>query len=108
MNDLTSITPHELHEKLNTNGARLIDVREAHEFVRESISKSVSMPLSVWHTVDLDHTEEKITVFMCRSGKRTSMYSQALKDKTSGEAYVLDGGISGWKRAGLSVTTPGF
>ncbi|PCI41119.1 MAG: sulfurtransferase [Rhodospirillaceae bacterium] len=103
MNDLTPITPLELHEKLKANGVRLIDVREPHEYARESISKSVSMPLSAWHTVDLDHGAEEITVFMCHSGQRTTMYGSALKDKAPGKAYVLEGGISGWKRAGLGI-----
>ena len=103
MTSLTPITPHELYEKLKANGARLIDVREPHEFARESISASVSMPLSAWHTVDLDHKEEEITVFMCHSGQRTTMYGPALKDKAPGEAYVLEGGISGCKRAGLDI-----
>ena len=103
MNALISITALELHEKLQANGARLIDVREPHEFARESILTSVSMPLSAWHTVDLDHTDEGITVFMCHSGQRTTMYGRALKDKAPGEAYVLEGGISGWKRAGLDI-----
>src|SRR5690606_8331281 len=42
-------------------------------------------------------------IFHCRSGQRTAMSAQALAGCVSCQAYVLEGGLDGWKRAGLPV-----
>ena len=45
----------------------------------------------------------KTVVFHCRSGARTAANAQRLASAAGCEAYVLEGGIDAWKKAGLPV-----
>ena len=42
-------------------------------------------------------------MFHCRSGMRTSANAAKLAESVDCEAYLLDGGIDAWRRAGLPV-----
>src|SRR5699024_9445287 len=42
-------------------------------------------------------------IFHCRSGNRTKMSAQMLSARVTGDAYVLEGGLDAWKKAGLQV-----
>jgi rhodanese-related sulfurtransferase len=42
-------------------------------------------------------------IFHCRAGKRTADNAGRLQQATNCEAYILEGGIEGWKQAGLPV-----
>src|SRR5690606_31954649 len=42
-------------------------------------------------------------IFHCRSGNRTRLNASALEACTSCDAYVLEGGLDAWKKAGLPV-----
>ena len=45
----------------------------------------------------------KAVIFHCRSGARTLANAARLAGAASCEAYVLEGGIDAWKKAGLPV-----
>jgi rhodanese-related sulfurtransferase len=47
----------------------------------------------------------KALVFHCRSGARTSANAPRLAAAANCQAYILDGGIEAWKKAGLPVAT---
>lgn len=87
-------------------GALLVDVREAHEYAAEHIGQAQNLPLSSIATARVGDKRQSV-IFHCKSGARTQMNAALLKKVTAGEAYVLDGGIEAWKRAGLPVTRPG-
>jgi rhodanese-related sulfurtransferase len=86
-------------------GAVLVDVREADEHARERIPGARHHALS---TIDRNHPAragDDILIFHCRSGARTGANGPKLNAAASGcEAYVLDGGLDAWKKAGLPVT----
>jgi hypothetical protein len=42
-------------------------------------------------------------IFHCRSGARTAANAQRLAAATDCQAYLLEGGIDAWKKAGLPV-----
>ena len=42
-------------------------------------------------------------VFTCRTGMRTAGACDRLAARVSGDAFVLDGGLDAWTRAGLPV-----
>ena len=43
-------------------------------------------------------------LFHCRSGLRTQAHASALETAANGcEAYIVEGGLDAWKRAGLPV-----
>lgn len=82
-------------------GAVLVDVREARERRAKHIPGSQNMPLSQLGPLGEDAKDAEAVIFFCRSGMRTAANAAALARAADCKAYVLDGGIEGWSRAGL-------
>jgi rhodanese-related sulfurtransferase len=98
---LQTVSPIEA-KRLIDRGARLIDVRGADEHAREWIPRACNRPLSTLTHLDASSTP---VIFHCRSGNRTAANAERLAAAAGCEAYVLDGGIEAWKRAGLPTVT---
>lgn len=101
---LKTISPHAAR-KLMDEGAVLVDIRAADEYAREHITEAQHMPVSDIVGKQLPLGEAKAVIYHCRSGQRTQMNADALAACVSCEAYVLEGGLDGWKAAGLAVVT---
>lgn len=103
---LPSISPEQA-KRLLEEGAMLVDIREADEHAREKIAGARPMPLSKLDEADLAVHEGKPVLFHCKSGARTLANAPRLADKAGGvcEAYIVEGGLDAWKRAGLPVVT---
>lgn len=84
-------------------GALLIDIRGADEYAREHIAQARHVPLERLAGGARPFVGAGAVVFHCLSGARTGQAARTLAACTDGEAYVLDGGLQAWKRAGLPV-----
>jgi rhodanese-related sulfurtransferase len=82
-------------------GAQLIDVRAADEHARAHIPGAQLHPLE--HLVPGCLAGAPALIFYCRSGLRTSTQAERLTGAAAGSAYILDGGLEAWRRAGLPV-----
>lgn len=100
---LIALTPDSVEDRVRKGHALLIDIREDDEFARRHIPGALSRPLSRFDAVALPDMAETDVIFMCRSGMRTAAHGQRLAAPVGGTAYVLDGGLDGWTRAGLPV-----
>jgi rhodanese-related sulfurtransferase len=98
---LKTIDAASLKKRLDKGDAILIDVREAHEHAREHIEGSQLVPLSRFQVEDFSAQRDKTAVFYCHSGGRTGFNAALLTSKGFRDAYHLQGGILGWKAAGL-------
>jgi rhodanese-related sulfurtransferase len=98
---IPSITAEQAH-RLILDGAVLIDVRDADEYAREHIPGAKVIPISEIGRTPLP-ADARAFVFHCRSGNRTTAHRGKLISCTNGQAYILDGGLDAWKRAGLPV-----
>lgn len=87
--------------RLLDQGAVLVDVREADEHARERVPGARSIPLS--RLVEVDAPAGKAVIFHCRSGARTAANAARLGAVAACDAYVLEGGLDAWKKAGLPV-----
>ncbi len=96
---LTPLTPIEVAARLKDGRAVLIDIREADEFARVHVNGALSRPLS--GAVGLPGGRE--LVFTCRTGMRTGADADRLAGSAEGEAFVLQGGLDAWIKAGLPV-----
>jgi rhodanese-related sulfurtransferase len=96
---LPTISPAEA-KRLIDQGATLIDIRGPDEHARERIPGAENRPLDRLSSVG---GGDGIAIFHCRSGQRTTMNAAKLAEAASCEAYIVDGGIEAWKRAGLPV-----
>ena len=84
------------------SGALMCDIREPGEFAYEHIEGSKIVPLSQLGGTSPD--PERPLIFTCLSGARTAMNAGRLANTAGRKAFVLEGGLSAWKRAGLPVT----
>lgn len=100
---LKTITPEQAAQLLR-EGATLVDVREPDEHARERIPGARNLPLSRLEEAELAVHGGKPVLFHCRSGARTAGNAAQLAGKAGAcEAYVVEGGLDAWKRAGLPV-----
>ncbi|MDP3738179.1 MAG: rhodanese family protein [Hyphomonadaceae bacterium] len=104
MTTLTPIDPAALSRRLKAGDIRLIDIREADEFAREHVADAISIPLSNLEAAHLNLRAGMPVAFTCRTGMRTGANCDRLAAYVSEPAYVLEGGLDGWKKAGLAVT----
>ncbi|MBX9590232.1 MAG: rhodanese family protein [Hyphomonadaceae bacterium] len=96
---LIPVAPEQARQ-LMADGARLIDIREADEHARAYIAGAESVPLSGLGVI---HAGKAPVIYHCRSGVRTMANAARLSAATDGPAYVLEGGIDAWRKAGLPV-----
>lgn len=100
---LQTITPDKAAQMLR-EGAALVDVREPDEHARERIPGARNLPLSRLAEAELAVPTGRPVLFHCRSGARTAGQAAQLAAKAGGcEAYIVEGGLDAWKRAGLPV-----
>ena len=102
---MTPLAPADLAGRLATGKAVLVDIREPDEFARSHIAGARSLPLSSWESAHLTLDPDADVVFTCRTGMRTAGACDRLAARVQGEAFVLEGGLDGWARAGLPVET---
>lgn len=99
---LPLITPQQAKARV-AEGARLIDIRDTDEYAREHISGAESVPLATLPG-GLNARAGEIVLFHCQSGARTSGNADRLAQAASpAQAFVVEGGIQGWKQAGLQT-----
>lgn len=94
------ITPADA-KTLIDEGAKLIDVREVDEHARERIPGADLMPLSQLggHLPSVGDVDA--VIFHCRTGGRTEAAAEHLESATGQRAFILEGGIDAWRKAGL-------
>ena len=100
---LIPLKPETVEERVRQGHALLIDIREDDEFARRHVSGALSRPLSRFEAVALPEMAGTDVIFTCRSGMRTAANADRLAAPVSGNAFVLEGGLDGWERAGLPV-----
>ena len=92
-------------QTLLTQGALLVDIRGADEHARERIARAQHVPMERITGSGLPADGASAVIFHCRSGNRTQINAAALGACTTCDAYVLEGGLDAWKKAGLPVVT---
>lgn len=96
------LTPESALAQMQQDRVAIIDVREPNEFQREHITGAISVPLS-------ELTPERLpsgqaAIFYCGAGKRSCTAAQRLGESGYQDVAVIEGGITGWKEAGLPTT----
>ena len=98
---LPYISPSDAKALLD-RGAILIDIRDPDEHARERISAARNVPLSKLCNSGAG-TDGATIVYHCKSGNRTRTNAPMLAEADDADAFILDGGIDAWKKAGLPV-----
>lgn len=97
---LTPVSPEKARE-LIVGGAKLVDIREPDEHAREHIAAAENVPMS--RLDRLDASQASAIIYHCRSGNRTASHAARLIQASDCPAYVLQGGLDAWRKAGLPV-----
>ena len=100
---LTPLSPSTAQARIASGAAVLVDIREADEFARRHVPGALSQPLSGWEAAHLQIEAGRDVIFTCRSGLRTAGACDRLAARVSGPAFVLEGGVDGWAKAGLPL-----
>ena len=104
MTTLTPIDAQALARRLKAGELTLIDIREPDEFAREHINGAVSLPLSRLEAGPVALRGVTPVAFTCRTGMRTNSRCARLAAQVGEPAFVHEGGLAGWKKAGLATT----
>lgn len=105
--NITSIPPSEAQLR-QAEGAILVDIREADEYVRENIPAARLMPLStIEQGARLENlTANDVVIFHCQSGVRSTKNASKLTAIAApAQVLFLEGGLDNWKKIGLTVVT---
>ena len=100
-----AITPTNLVNLVNREGAMLLDIRDSKEYSSGHIAGAVSMPVS---SIDarigeLESHKDKPVVLVCKMGQHASATGRKLKALGFEKVRRLSGGMSEWTASSLPV-----
>lgn len=89
--------------RLMNDGAVVLDVREPAEFAAGHIANSRNIPVAEIDKRAGELPAGKALVVLCESGSRSARAAAALRRGGRADVVCLDGGLAGWRQAGLPV-----
>lgn len=100
-----AITPTNLVNLVNREGAMLLDIRDSKDYSSGHIAGAVSMPVS---SIDarigeLESHKDKPVVLVCKMGQHASATGRKLKALGFENVRRLSGGMSEWAASSLPV-----
>src|SRR5512135_651100 len=98
-----SITPDHAAAALANRELVLVDVRQAFEVERGRIHGAINIPLGQLRGRLSELDPDRPIAFLCHSGARSSR-ATGIAIKAGYNAVNVQGGMIGWRRAGLPVT----
>jgi rhodanese-related sulfurtransferase len=104
---IAKISPAEAQRRIAEGSAVLVDIREPMEHAREAIPGALSKPLSTINPANdfASHASAPAVIFHCLTGKRTGDNEAQLANCAAPQVFLLEGGLNGWKSAGLPTKT---
>ena len=106
-NPITETSVEEVHSlHPHDSSYILIDVRTRREYSEERIVNSILLPLHELETRihELDRYHTRTIIVYCRTGRRSMMAAEILK-QYGFTVHNMTGGIIRWKTAGFSTIT---
>lgn len=102
MTNHTLISAKELHSLRESGDIIVVDIREIDEYNREHIPGAHCLPFSTLNAETLNtYTKQGVPiVFHCHSGNRTKQAENTIAESEFDQVYLLDGGITAWKKHG--------
>ncbi|MEB3204455.1 MAG: rhodanese-like domain-containing protein [Candidatus Sericytochromatia bacterium] len=86
--------------------AVVVDVREPAEFAEGHVEGAILAPLGTLATWAAQQPKERPVVLVCKSGRRATKAAEQLGAAGFKALVHLEGGMEGWKAAGLPVALP--
>jgi rhodanese-related sulfurtransferase len=96
------LTPQRAAEMLAAGEARIVDIRQPSEWEEGRIPGADLIPLEQLPTRASEIDDGRPIIFMCRSGNRSAMATEAFV-ASGRSAFNLAGGIEAWVETGLEI-----
>ncbi len=98
----------ELAQRLDdqSEGIRVIDVREMNEFTTGSMPGAEAMPMASIPVRMDELQQDKELIIICRSGARSAQVCMFLQQQGFENVFNLRGGLMSWARLGLPIEQP--
>jgi len=92
-------------QSMSKQGALLLDVREVSEYAEVHAPNATLIPLGEISTrlIEISAYKDKPIAVICRSGRRSAKAVQLLQDAGYSQVSNVNGGMSAWENAGLTV-----
>ncbi|MEN4793349.1 rhodanese family protein [Pantoea agglomerans] len=89
--------------QLLEQGAVLVDIRDRTDYLREHIPQAISLPLTEMTSgKTVEGSGDQPVIFHCQAGMRTTNNADKLMIAvSSGNVFLMSGGINEWKDAAL-------
>ena len=89
--------------RLINDGAVVLDVRAPNEYSGGHLNGSRNIPVAELERRVAELPAGKPVVVLCDGGNRAARAASALRKAGRSDVYCLEGGLAGWKQAGLPV-----
>lgn len=100
---IQTLTPQEADSLISQGNVDVVDVREPSEWARGHIPRSRLVPLAQLKAEPNAALKSDRVIFVCAKGVRSLAAARVAETVGLTELYNLDGGTSGWARAGLPL-----
>ncbi|MCQ9615585.1 rhodanese-like domain-containing protein [Paenalcaligenes niemegkensis] len=98
-----SIPTDEAVQKMNQDGAVLIDIRSADQFKAAHIAQAQNISLTDLESKTASFAKDKAIVVVCEHGRNAPKAVASLRKLGFEQVFSLEGGQQGWVQAGLPV-----
>lgn len=101
----SGLTPTQATLLINREGAQIVDVRGSDEYVGGHLPDSRNIPLEQLEARagDLERYKDTPLILVCQTGARSGGACAQLEKLGFAKVNSLEGGIAGWRSAGLPV-----
>lgn len=103
--DRNSLSTTQATQLINREDALVVDVREPDEYVSGHLPESRNIPAGqIGERIgELDGHKDKPLIVVCQTGTRSTGVCKQLIAQGFAQARNLEGGIAGWRAAGLPL-----
>lgn len=107
LSGLKAVGPMEATQLSNRENALFLDTRSEGEYRAGHIPESIHIPVKDLpdRVAELSKHKDRPVIAYCQSGSRSRSAGSILKKHGFENVYNLGGGIMGWQKAGLPLTT---
>lgn len=98
-----ALTTLQATQLINGKHAQLVDVRDAAAFAAGTLPNAKNIPLGELTNRAKELKKDRPVIVLCNAGNIAGRAAAQLRASGIAEVYVLAGGISAWREAGLPM-----
>lgn len=98
-----ALTSLEATRLINSKNAQVVDVRAANDFATGSLPNAKNIPAANLKDRVGELKKERPVIVVCNTGTTAGPAAAQLRAGGFAEVYVLAGGVTGWREAGLPL-----